>query len=930
MTSEMNLKAWRDVITPHGDVASGKFKQAEFAADLAQVVSGKASSEYQDPVEFYKRTYLTAGMTRLLATALQRVSGEGTQPVIKIQTAFGGGKTHSMIAIYHLLSGKSSAESLEGIDEILKKAGTRKLPKASFAILVGSDLDPSRPKVVSKIRLNTLWGQMAFQIGGKEAYDIVKSADEKGVSPGSDTLIEILDNYGPCVILIDEMVTYVRNIYGVEGLPSGSFDSNISFIHSLTEAVKRSKSSLLVASIPESDIEIGGTAGKAVLARIDVIFNRLEEAWEPVQPKESFEIVRRRLFTEIQDPQARDMTCRAFSKLYSSSGSDFPSETKEESYYERMRAAYPIHPEVFDRLYDDWAAMEGFQRTRGVLRLMATAIHELWIQGDKSLLIMPSSLPLNAPRVKNELLRYLPDVWNNILDKDIDGDRSEPFKIDQENPRFGGRMASRRVARTIFLGSAPSVGGQRVRGIEDIRIRLGVVQPGEQVSLFDDALGKLLDRLTHLYSGNQRYWFDTQPGLRRVVTDRAGRLDFPTIKAEVEKRLKAVRERGDFHAIHVCPSSADVPDEQEARLVVLPIDATHKSGRADSEALHQANMFLDKRGDIPRQFKNMLVFLAPDLELAPGLDLDLRQYLAWSSVVEDADSLNLDGYQRRQAAQNKERTDESVDIRIKEAYCWLLVPTQEGSGPITWTIVKIPSGEESYVSNVVRKLRSAELLLTKWSPALLKMELDKWIWKDQANIGIQKLWEYMCKYPYLTRLKDSDVLMQTIRDGVTSPAKDYFAYATGIGNDGRYLGLRIGSDPGNVYLDSSSLLVKPDVALRQLQQENVVTSTGTSEQKETQSEEKKEQSIQTSLDVPLANARRFFGTVELDPTRLGRDAGKINEEVVQHLQSILDSKVEVTLEINAELPKGIPENIQRTIMENCKTLKFKNFSVEEK
>jgi predicted AAA+ superfamily ATPase len=929
MTEENVVKPWREVITPHADVASGRFKQAEFAADLAQVIAGKATFEYQDPIEFFKRTYLTAGMTRLLATALQRVSGQGTQPVIKIQTAFGGGKTHSMIAIYHLLSGRVRTSELEGIEGVLKKAGTKNVPKASFAVLVGSDLDPSRPKISGKTKLNTLWGQMAYQIGGKEAYEIVRAADEKGVSPGSDTLIEILDDYGPCVVLIDEMVTYIRNIYGVEGLPSGSFDSNISFIHSLTEAVKRSKSGLLVASIPESDVEIGGTAGKAVLARIDVIFNRLEEAWEPVQPKESFEIVRRRLFTELIDTRSRDNACRAFSKLYSSNGSDFPSECKEESYYERMKAAYPIHPEVFDRLYDDWAAMEGFQRTRGVLRLMATAIHELWIQGDKSFLIMPSSLPLDSPRVKNELLRYLPDVWNNILDKDIDGERSEPFKIDQENPRFGGRMASRRVARTIFLGSAPSVGGQRVRGIEDIRIRLGVVQPGEQVALFDDALGKLLDRLTHLYSGNQRYWFDTQPGLRRVVTDRAGRIDSATIRVEVERRLRAVKERGDFHAVHICPSSADVPDEQEARLVVLPINATHKSGRMDSEALHEASLILENRGDIPRQFKNMLVFLAPDLELAPGLELDLRQYLAWSSVVDDADSLNLDGYQRRQAAQNKERTDEGVDIRLKEAYCWLFVPTQEGSRPITWTIVKISGGEGSYVANAVKKLRSAELLLTKWSPALLKMELDKWIWREQPNIGIQKLWDYMCKYPYLTRLKDSDVLLQTIREGVRAPAKDYFGYATAV-RENHYLGLRIGSDPGNIYLDSSSVLLKPDIALRQLSEESNAVEAAKGEEKPKQAQDRGEEPIQTSLDAPLANARRFYGTVDLDATRLGRDAGKIAEEVVQHLQSILGSKVDVTLEINAELPNGIPENIQRTIIENCKTLKFKNFNVEEK
>jgi hypothetical protein len=904
-------------------VSTGRFKQAEFAADLAQVIAGKAGHEYQDPVEFFRRTYLTAGMTRLLVTALQRVSGEGTQPVIKIQTAFGGGKTHSMIAIYHLLNGKGRVNELEGVTEIVRRAGIENLPKASFAVLVGSDLDPSRPRSHGTTKVNTLWGQMAYQIGGKEGFEIVRAADEKGVSPGSASLLELLDKFGPCVILIDELVTYIRNIYGVEGLPSGSFDSNVSFVHSLTEAVKRSRSSLLVASIPESDVEIGGTAGKAVLERIDVIFKRVEEAWEPVQPVESFEIVRRRLFTEITDTHARDDACRAFSTLYSSSGSEFPAECREESYYERMKAAYPIHPEVFDRLYDDWASMETFQRTRGVLRLMATAIHELWVQGDRSSLIMPGSLPLDSAKVKNELLRYLPDVWNNILDRDIDGERSEPFKIDQENPRFGGRMAARRIARTIFLGSAPSVGAQRVRGIEDIRIRLGVVQPSEQVGLFDDALGKLLDRLTHLYSGNQRYWFDTQPGLRRVVTDRAGRFDFGTIKSEIERRLRFVKERGDFHAVHVCPSSADVPDDDEARLVILGIDATHKSGRTDTKAVHEANLILENRGDIPRHLKNMLVFMAPDIELAPGLELDVRQFMAWKSVVEDADSLNLDGYQRRQAAENEERTNGSTNIRVNETYCWLFVPSQEGAGPITWSITRLSGGEDGFVSTAAKKLRSSELLITKWSPARLKMELDQWIWKDQPYVSIQTLWEYMCKYPYLTRLRDSEVLLRTIREGVGAITRDYFGYATAVDDKQHYLGLKIGSDPGTIYLDSSSVIVKPTVALSQLSETNAVVV-----DRERGNGQLPPEPGQTSLDSPTAVSRRFYGTVGLDARRLGRDAGKIAEEVVQHLQSLLDSKVDITLEISAELPNGIPENVLRTIMENCKTLKFKHYDVE--
>lgn len=926
----MNFKPWREVISPHPDVAAGRTHPAEFAADFAQVLAERASIEYQDPTEFFKRTYLTGGMQRLLITAINRVSGKGGQPVIKLQTAFGGGKTHSMLAIYHLLSGRALASKLQGVEDVLAKSEVQKLPTAAIAVLVGTDLDPTKSKTWKGIKTNTMWGLMAAQLGGKAAYELVRVADEKGVSPGAETLVELFDNFGPCIILIDELVAYMRNIYGVDGLLAGSFDSNITFIHSLTEAVKRSKSSLLVASIPESNIEIGGTAGKAVLERIDHIFNRLKELWEPVKPLESFEIVRRRLFMHITDEEARDQTCRAFSKLYAESNSDFPAECKERKYFEQMKAAYPIHPEVFDRLYDDWAAIEGFQRTRGVLRLMAFVIHELWTRGDKSLMIMPGTLPLDSPKVRDELVSYLSDEWHAVMDKDVDGERSEPRRIDQDNPRFGSLMAARRVSRTIFMGSAPSVDSQKVRGVEDVRIRLGVVQPGEQISVFNDALGRLLDHLTHLYSGNKRYWFDTQPNLRRTVADRASRLEDPEVIAEAERRLRLIRGRGEFHAVHVCPSSDDVPDEQVARLVVLTLTDGHKQGKQGSPAIKKAIGILDNRGSIPRQFKNMLVFVAPDSERAENLKHEIREYLAWKSVWEDRQTLNLDAYQMDQAEDNRDRTNDTVDLKLQDTYCWLLSPIQDGTGPESWTAVRMATGNSNYVDEASKKLKDSEQLITKWSPAPLKVELDKWFWKDQKHISIKKLWGDLSKYLYLPRLKDSEVLLDAIREGIKS--RDYFGYATSYDSDkGRYLGLVFNTTSNNsVVLDSNSIIVKPDLAAKQIAEDSQLTSV---KQAGADSLLKPFDEAQISVTVTSSATgqplKRFFGSIQLDPTRLGRDAGKVAEEIVQHLNALMGAKVDVTLEIKADVPNGVPDNIVRTVNENCRTLKFKQYSFEE-
>jgi len=895
------------------------------------VLEGKAAPEYQDPKEFFARTYLTEGMQRLLVTAVERLTGKGGEPIVQLKTAFGGGKTHTMLALFHLLSQKVSAEQMEGAEIITREARVSELPHARLAVIVGTALNPARTRQINGVTIRTLWGDIAAQLGGQEGYALVSEADEKGVAPGANALIALFNQFGPAVILIDELVAYARNIYSASGLPSGSFDSNMTFVQSLTEAVKRSERSLVVASIPESAIEIGGEGGRATLERIEHTFGRLEDIWRPVGALEGFEIVRRRLFTPVKDEAARDAVCRAFSQFYDENPSDFPQECREGTYLDRLRMAYPIHPELFDRLYDDWSSLEHFQRTRGVLRLMAAVIHELWVRDDRSLLILPGSIPLDASRVREELLRYLPEGWNAIVDKDVDSERAAPRAIDAESPRFGTLSAARRVARTIFMGSAPHVRQQTVRGIEDVRIRLGVAQLGDSVAVFNDALGRMADRLTHLYSGARRYWYDTQPNLRRTMEDRAVKLEPEEVEAEIVRRLRQIRERGDFKAVHPCPSSGDVPDETNARLIILPPKAGHRARQQASAAITQSSEILDKRGNSPRTYRNMLIFVAPDVEQVNALESEVRRYLAWGSIVEDADALNLDAHQRREAARGKERSNETVGMRLNEAYCWLLVPTQEGTDPVVWEETRIPGAQENPVAKAVKKVRSDEQLITNWSPTLLRMELDRWLWKDKSHISFKRVWECLATYLYLPRLRDEDVLLDTAREGIRT--QEWFGYANSVDADGRYQGLQFGRASGSIYLDEQSVLIKPDAAQKQLEVpvqpleppspteateisgDYVGRRTGASETGDEQ--------------PPVTTPRRFHGTVNLDAMRVSRDAEQITEEVIQHLTSLLSANVEVTLEIHATFSEGVPENIVRTVTENCRTLRFTSQGFED-
>jgi predicted AAA+ superfamily ATPase len=948
------LLPWRQVVDPHPDVREGRYQEAEFAADLAEVIHGTADPEYQDPTEFFKRTYLTGGMVGLLANAAKRLSGQGGDPVVQLQTVFGGGKTHSMLALYHLFGPEKPLGSVPGGEKVVRESELQTMPVAERAVLVGTDLDADKPRHHNEATTRTLWGEMAYRLGKAEGYELVAEADRQGVAPGAATLKRLLDEYGPALVLIDELVAFVRNIYGHDGLAAGSFDSNITFIQNLTEAARRSQRSMVVVSVPvservdeagRSDIELGGEIGKLVAERLEQVLGRLESVWKPVGAMEGFEIVRRRLFSSEMNAPARDAVVSAYARMYRDNRSEYPSECVESEYERRLRSAYPIHPELFDRLYEDWSMLEKFQKTRGVLRLMAAVIHELWNAGDKAYMIMPGDVPLDESRVRNQFVRYLPDGWDAVVDSDVDGPDSRPKALDEQVGSLGRYHAARRAARSVFVGSAPSVAGQRVRGVEEVRVRLGCVQPGESAAVFADALGRLSDGAAYLYADGSRHWYDTRPNVNREAADRAQQQRREDVLDEISARLRrAARDRGDFsRPPHVAPSSSgDVADEPEARLVVLGPESTYRQNDPECAAMQEANDLLNNRGGSPRHYRNALVFLAPDRGRMETLEGTTRRYLAWRSILNEEEQLNLDAHGRRQARENSEKLDGAVDLQIEEAYQWLIYPFEErqedGKMRLDWSATKIGTGG-TLVERASRRIGADGALVTKWAPMMLKKELDAYLWRGEEHVSLRLIREDLAKYLYLPRLRDEKVLEETIRDGVASG--EFFGYAQAVTAGGRYEGLKFGEPGVTIYMDDSSVLVHPDAARRQIEAESekqpvyspgdggegAVGEDGGDGEESTNGGAIVSPPISPEPTVDLS--RRFHGVVEIEPARLGGSAGAISQEVVQRLASITGSNVRVTLEIHADVPGGIPEKVEHDVSENCNTLKFREYGFRE-
>lgn len=928
------LLPWREVVEPHQDVATGEFQQAEFAADLGKVHAGSAPSEYSNPKEFFSRTYLTDGLSTLLVNAAKRLSQNGGDPVVELQTNFGGGKTHSMLALYHMV-GETPAQDLPGLDQLLSKSELSVPTKVNRAVLVGTSRGPQDVlKVEGGREIRTTWGELAWQLGGVDAFDMVADNDANGIAPGSNLLEAIFKKCAPCLILIDEWVAYLRQIYKVEGLPSGSFDANLSFVQSLTEAVKASPGTLLVASLPASQIEVGGEGGQEALARLKQTFSRVESSWRPASQEESYEIVRRRLFKEIPGDRYhhKDNTLKQFAKLYRENSNDFPQGCSDEDYRRKLDKAYPIHPELFDLLYTSWGSLEKFQRTRGVLRLMAQVIHELWMSNDPSVMIMPGSVAISSSRVEPELLHYLDVNWQSIIAGDVDGASSTPYKIDQSAPNLNRYSATRRVARAVFMGSAPTYQEEN-RGLDDKQINLGVVQPGERPSIFGDALRRLTNQAKFMHSDLGRYWYSMSASLNRLAADRAGQLEdaliLVTIDQELTKYINGIADRGHFDAVQVAPaSSAEVPDEAGGvRAVVLSVSHPH-TGRDGSDAQIEAKDILMQRGSTPRVYRNTLVFLSAEARQLDGLKDAVRSALAWESIVKDDKRLDLKKSDIALAEAKLSEAKDTMKTRLRESWCYLIYPHQEDAqSDVEWSASKIPA-QDGLLSRASKKLASDEGLMPELGPTRLDRDLQRYLWNGKAHLPLRDLWEYLNRYTYLPRLKDQSVLVKAVQAAVSGMLPGPFAYAEKWDESSEsYLGLLIDKATSpHIVVDRDSVIIKPDVAQAHQPvpampgEPATEGATPGGEAGPTMDEGKK--TAKTEPDDKETLPTRFVGTVMISPDRPARDIHQIVEAIVEQLTTIPGSEVTLKLEIEAEVASGLDRSKVRTLMENAATLGF--------
>jgi len=952
-----DLAPWREVLKPHSDIAANDFARAEFAANLYQVATGaEASADYNDPIEFFARTYLTEGLKTLLGLAVKRIGGDqNAAPVVNLQTTFGGGKTHSMLAVWHLFSGQPLADYPQGVQEVVAaiEGGSDTLDHhVKRVAIVGSELSPGQSWTKDDgTVVHTLWGELAWQLGGTEGYALVADADRTGTNPGA-SLRTLIEKYSPAVILIDEWIAYARGLYDQDTLVGGSFETQFTFAQQLTEVVKSVPGALLLVSIPASDVrrdddqpvtsdlEVGGAHGRAALERLQNVVSRVAQNWTPASSVESFEIVRRRLFQE-PDAAARrkiDATAKAFVDYYRKSTGELPAETRDAGYESRIRDAYPIHPELFDRLYGDWSTLEKFQRTRGVLRLMSAVVHALYAAGDGSPLIMPGSLPLNAAAVRDELTGYLDDRWKSIIETDIDGAHAASVYIDNEKPLFGGRALTRRISRATFMGSAATLGTSH-KGVERKRIFLGVAMPGDTIGNFGSALQLLSERASYLYADGDRFWFDLQVSLNRTVAERGEAFAPADVTHEIVERLKKQAKHPIVFpdVIYAPRDSADVPEAERVRLIVAGPEYTHDGKGKDSPARTFAENVATKRGGAPRVNANTVVVLAPDEARWGDLEQATRQYLAWRGIRRDKDVLDLTQGQLATVDKRIDSLNATVEQRIRETWIWTLYPEQtEGNQPLRIAAAKADGSSESVIRTAGERLEKTDIVINYFSMQSIAIELANHLrtrWTD-GRLPVGDLWEFHVRYPYLARLRDKAVLLDAISAAMRDAAWEQVGFALADGYDaetGDFVGLRLPlEDAVPAAIVDSTLLVSPWLARAQREREKAADATAAASQRalETRYSDgpalaampSSTKSAPTYVSVPNA---RYSGVVDLKADGdISAQLRAIAEELLVHLQNAKPDTFEIRVTIDSDKRDGFTDESARTIKENASTLGF--------
>lgn len=649
------MAVWYDIIEPHEDIQNGHFDEAIFAADLGDVAFGKAPIDYNEPAIFFKKTYFTEGILKILFMVHNKLEFGKGPSVVEIKTPFGGGKTHALISIFHFLKNGSKIKNNlpTGLSPI----------KAVIAVVVGTHLNPVEGNAREGIRIRTLWGEIAYQLGGKKGYKEFQKNDEERISPGKEKLRNFLEHCEPFIILFDETLEYITKAKGVEYQGTNLSSQTHAFFQELTETVASLKKGMLIVTLPSSYLEDYNEKKEESLAKLEKTFGRIESIETTVKGEEIYSIIQRRLFSEVLDQEKRDEVILNYIKLYQKNKEELPVKAKDSDYRKKMTLAYPFHPEVIDILNEKWGTFSSFQRTRGVLRLLANVVEDLYNKEKNIDIILPSDIELGKGSVRQEFLKHIGNEYESIIGSDISGHDAKSIDLDKENKNW--KHLAERISTSVFLYSFSGDKSEKGASLENIKF--STMHLDTIPSLITEVLQRLDKSLWYLNEKGEMYRFSKIPNLNRMVLDKK---ELYNITFKEEMRNILVKEIGNAFSTILWPgTSEDIPDNKDLKLVILQ----------PTEKEDTPKKWLEKRGNTFRTYKNTIIFALADPAGFGSFKEEVKTYKALQEIEEDIKNNKEMGLSEKslEITQRIKRIRDDFSYNSRRTYNLLLIGNEK-------------------------------------------------------------------------------------------------------------------------------------------------------------------------------------------------------------------------------------------------------------
>ena len=777
------MQAWFNNVKPHKDIQDGHLDESIFAANLAEVASGKGREIYTSPEMFFQKTYFTAGLKNIAKRVVQGLNGgqDADNRVISLQTGFGGGKTHTLISIFHLAKWGKKATNSEYTKELLQTTGEPKFDTAHIAVFTNTTNDPAQGRKVDGITIKTLWGELAYQLGGAAAYELVRVNDEKQIAP-KGLFKKVLEQCKPCLILIDELADYCVSASAVKVEASNLSDQTVSFMQELTEAVTGTDNCVLIATLPASAQELAASPiSSQILTALENRITRVGANMKPVEDDEIFEVVRRRLFEDLGSADKIEKVISAYTVLYQSLFSEIPPYAIKSEYKEKLKKSYPFHPELIDMFRLRWASNPFFQRTRGVLRILAAIVSDLWkrqnsLTGSQYLIHTSDVVLANVEALTSQITILNGASWDSVINADVSGTSSNAFRIDNDVKELGKYNISQGIAATVLLGTFGSKGQNKGVGIDEIK--LCMVKPeGFNHNDINGAIDRMEGNAHYLYyssTGQKRFWFDTTPNVNILINQAKGDIKNPDIIAEILKRVTE-KSRGIQLFNTLVNPSEDIPEQMKPTLVILSPKYLANPNEVNGTTKPIIEKLATKKGNSERVYRNTMLFLLCS-EIGIGkLQEDVKNYLACHKISSEY-STQLNTEQKTDIKRRIEEASKQTDISLVSAYS-LVAKYSVKNGIETIVLKQFKDSFETQINNnVIAALKEEEWLLE--SVGLSTLKNNNLLPTPEQAIKAKEIYEAFLRFDDKPMITGAEAVSKSIQKYCTNGE---YCIATGDG-----------------------------------------------------------------------------------------------------------------------------------------------------